>query len=352
MLQPIQDLSSFSLDYATARAQFLNRLDRADGAFGLHSFAHPLAGPAGEALACDVASLGIGASCEALLLVLCGTHGVEGLAGSAVLCDLMEPLRTLQAGQPGLGVMLVHGLNPWGMAWLRRGDADNVDLNRNFVDFSAALPRNPAYEQAHRRLLDGATPAAAELDALSTGQYSHADGLFYGGREPSWSRRTVEALGAWPVFDQLGRVAVIDLHTGLGPFGYGEVINDHAPGSAGDALARAWFGPNAASTAEGQSFSVPKPGLMDYFWHQRLGDRGCCVTLEFGTQPMAAMLDRLIDEQRYANACAERGQSRDITHPSVRALRELFYPAHPSWQAQVLWRSRQVVDMALQGLRA
>ena len=29
--------------------------------------------------------------------------------------------------------MLIHCLNPYGMAWLRRGNEKNVDLNRNFL---------------------------------------------------------------------------------------------------------------------------------------------------------------------------------------------------------------------------
>ena len=37
---------------------------------------------------------------------------------------------------PGAGtaVVLIHMLNPWGAAWQRRHNEDNIDLNRSFVD--------------------------------------------------------------------------------------------------------------------------------------------------------------------------------------------------------------------------
>ena len=33
-------------------------------------------------------------------------------------------------------VVMIHALNPYGMAWVRRVNEDNVDLNRNFIDWS------------------------------------------------------------------------------------------------------------------------------------------------------------------------------------------------------------------------
>ena len=39
---------------------------------------------------------------------------------------------------------IVHALNPVGFSWVRRVNEDNVDLNRNFVDWTSP-PRNDAY---------------------------------------------------------------------------------------------------------------------------------------------------------------------------------------------------------------
>ena len=41
-----------------------------------------------------------------------------------------------------LGVVLVHGLNPYGFAHFTRTTENNVDLNRNFIDRSEGPPRS------------------------------------------------------------------------------------------------------------------------------------------------------------------------------------------------------------------
>ena len=110
--------------------------------------------------------------------------------------------------------MLVHAINPHGFAWLRRVTEDNVDLNRNFVDHSPGrYPARPEYDKLHEALLpqqwndreladsDALLEAyAAEHGefalqaAVTGGQYDHADGLFFGGREPVWSNRTFQSV--------------------------------------------------------------------------------------------------------------------------------------------------------------
>ena len=69
--------------------------------------------------------------------------GVEGFAGSAIQIQFLKE----RIGGPELprsfGVLLIHALNPYGFAHLRRANECNVDLNRNFVDFAQPLPENP-----------------------------------------------------------------------------------------------------------------------------------------------------------------------------------------------------------------
>ena len=56
---------------------------------------------------------------------------MEAFAGSAI------QLLSLDEGLPDLpedaALILVHVVNPYGMAWLRRFNEENVDLNRNFL---------------------------------------------------------------------------------------------------------------------------------------------------------------------------------------------------------------------------
>src|SRR5678815_2152902 len=100
--------SPFSATYAEARGKFL---EAAGGAGAeLAAWSHPERGPDGGELATDVAWIGP-ADATAVLVMVSGTHGVEGHCGSGAQIDWLcrgEASR-LAAGQ---AVMLVHAINP------------------------------------------------------------------------------------------------------------------------------------------------------------------------------------------------------------------------------------------------
>ena len=107
-------------------------------------YQHPLRGPRGETLATDVALLGE-RHAPKRLAVISGTHGVEGYYGSECQIALLHDL-SRRALPKDVSVVLLHLVNPWGTAWLRRVNEDNVDVNRNYVAFDQDLPGNPGYE--------------------------------------------------------------------------------------------------------------------------------------------------------------------------------------------------------------
>src|SRR3546814_19422802 len=91
--------------------------------------------------------------------------------------------------------------------------------------------------------------------AISTGQYSDPEGVFYGGTAPSWSNRTLDSVLRRHAA-RARHVAYIDLHTGLGPHGYGEIISNHAIGTRGHAQVADWYGDEATSGDDGTSSSA------------------------------------------------------------------------------------------------
>ncbi len=356
------DLSVFSRQYPESRHKFLAAARGAGAA--LREWPHPLTGPDGGALACDTARLGP-ADATRVLVVLSATHGVEGLAGSGPQVDL---LRHPPALPPDTAVLLVHAINPHGFAWLRRVTEENVDLNRNWVDFSQPLPANPAYAELHPHFLpahrDAATLAAAdaaidawrlqhgdaaERVARSSGQYTQADGLFYGGSGPTWARRTSEAI-LQAELATARTVAIVDMHTGLGPYGYGEPICNHAPGGERVARARRWWGDSVTEPLLGSSSSQPKWGLTEFGYERALAHADIAfVALEFGTYPPPRGAQTLRDDAWLWNHGDPRGPEAEAIR---NALRDHFYPPFDDWQEMVLFRSRQVFRQALRGLAA
>ena len=130
----------FADNYEDARHVFLTHARAADAVLSRHVLDR--IGPAGEELTTDVAWLGPPAAPK-VLVTLSGTHGVEGFYGSAVQSEWLR--RRGAATLPeGVAVLHVHALNPYGFAWLRRTNETNIDINRNWIDFTADLPENPA----------------------------------------------------------------------------------------------------------------------------------------------------------------------------------------------------------------
>jgi hypothetical protein len=370
MLSPLlsqQDLSVFSSSYQQAEQALLGALSRLDCV--IHSLPYDGQGPSGEPLATQQVWLG-DPEAKQVLVLLSAVHGVEGFCGSAIQQDLIRRLADGRVQlREGLAVLMLHAVNPWGFAWCRRVDEQGIDVNRNFVNFDEALPVNSGYRQLATALVpDAEVVQSGQLAhgdkvlqsylqkhgqyqyelAVSGGQYEFSDGLFYGGTAKAQARLNMEN-----VIDQLDcgnrNIAVIDLHTGLGPYGHGELICDHPLASPGLATAQRWFGDAVTIPEGGDSCSVPKTGLVDYAWHQKMGPKSCYVTLEFGTYPISELLRCLREDH-----AIRKPNQQPFHHPQSeyvsKQLRQLFYPSQTQWQTLVLLRARQVVQMAAQGL--
>lgn len=353
------DTGVFPACYAVGRQQWLERLNKLPCRQQHLPYVCAGAGPNCETLVTDTTWIG-NDDADRVVVLIAGTHGVEGFAGSAIEIDLLDLLAAGKIVPPkNCAILLIHALTPWGYAWLRRCDADGVDLNRNAVDFSKPLPENPDYDRLRPALFAGDVEQrqrafveygqrfgrVALEKAISGGQYRDPAGPFYGGRAPAHGRRVCEALIERYALRKR-RLAVIDLHTGLGSYGYGEIICDHRPESAGAAVARQWYGDSVTLPLAGTSSSVPKLGLLDYLWQAIMDDLSCFITLEFGSFSTDQLFEILLrDHQLWAEADNDVAR---FAHGQV--MRRHFCPNDPAWQEMVLFRARQVIGQALRGV--
>lgn len=181
-----------------------------------------------------------------VIVIISGTHGLEGGAGSYVQLQLAEKINSLRGS--GIGVMLIHALNPYGYHHGRRVDAENIDVNRSGgTDFMTRC----AYREVRHLVEPAVWSAASErllreqfenLDtqrycqaAIMGGQFDYPEGLFFGGlpplssRDVCWSvgvlRKIVSDFLASGMFSRGKRIAFIDIHTGLGDYGVGEIYS-------------------------------------------------------------------------------------------------------------------------------
>lgn len=352
----------FSGSYAEARSRFLERCRDANAV--LRSYENTSAPRGREAgLWTDVARFGDPRAPAALVLIS-GTHGIEGYAGSACQLRTVDALLPTPADPP-VTVYAIHALNPYGFALGRRVNEDNVDVNRNFVDHDAP-PANDDYATVHPYLLpagwDGAGREAAEEGlrrlaaakgmtwlqaAITMGQYTHPDGLFYGGREPVWSNRVLRRFVSGELTGH-GTVAVIDLHTGLGEHGQAEVIFRGVPGSHDEAVVTSWYGAVTSSERGDSSSTVIGGNTPSAFREELPAARVLPVTLEFGTHPPLTVLEALREEQWLT--LHPGAASEDVRARVVGTLREAFYCSDARWRTDVLEAGERIVGAALAGL--
>ena len=354
----------FAQTYGEAREKFLAAA-RARG-LGVETHVHPEPGRDGELLAMDVARDGPH-DADAVLVVSSGCHGVEGFCGSGIQGALLaDDALHGSAADGDVAILHIHALNPYGFSWWRRTTHENVDLNRNFVDFaSGALPENPRYDELAAAIVPETWPPdAANLayfarylaergprawqEAVSAGQYGHPTGLFYGGAAPTWSqatlRRVLAAHGR-----RCRRLGWIDLHTGLGPRGVGEKILATRDDALAAARARAWWG-EVTSIYDGSSTSALLTGLMWQAAYEECPDAEYTgIALEYGTLPPEAMIGALRGDQWLENHPAAPA---DVRTAIKRQTRDAFYVDADDWKAEVVAQGLQAAAAGVRGLAA
>ena len=355
-------MGSFSVDYVQARMRFVEaaKAQRAK----LERITHPARGPDGADLSMDIAWFG-DRSASKVLVTLAGVHGVEGFFGSGVQIEWMSRTEHHKLPQD-TAALLVHAVNPYGFAWLRRTNEDNIDLNRNWIDFDRSLPINERYEEIAEDLcprdwspeVQAATGArlaswrqsygeGAFMQALTGGQWRHADGLFYGGAAPSWSRKVLTEV----LKSHLGgaaRIAIVDFHTGLGPHGCAEPIIHRRRDDPGFSRARSWIGAAATSLYGGGSISAEIRGdglsAIQTLFPRAIVD---AVSLECGVLPVEKVGAALrADNWLHAHGDPTSPEAAGIK----KLIREAFHSDSPVWQGMALGQGLAVCRAALGGL--
>ena len=358
---------AFAGRYALARARFIAGV--ATAGISLQQYRHPLKGLEGEELAVDVALDGP-IDAEHLLIVSSGCHGVEGLCGSGVqVFALHDDEWREKARQQGVAVLYVHALNPHGFSFLRRVTEENVDLNRNFIDFGKPLPVNAGYDELHPILLPEQWPPtlqnemalgklvsergeAALQSIISRGQYQRPDGLFYGGHAPTWSHQTLRTI-LQSYGRKASRIAWLDLHTGLGPFGFCERIYSGRNESASMQRAVDWWSGNGTTpvtvAGDGDSASAELTGQMHSAIYEECPHAQFTgLTLEFGTIPAVQVLQALRGDQWLQL----HGDAADDTlaQQIQSQMRAAFHDESDGWKGQVISQARQAMFQAVDGL--
>lgn len=343
----------FSADYTSARQRFCELTRTTRGR--LEHIPIASIGPRGEALAIDIAWFGAEHPRQALIHVS-GIHGVEGFAGSAIqLAAIQQPHRLPE----DVALIFIHGFNPYGMAWLRRCNGSNVDLNRNFffgdhnwqgessgysaLDHFLNPQHPPGIDMFHLRLLmaQASLSAKAIRQAIASGQHVNPKGLFFSGNrleeEPQryldWLQNKLRGVE---------RLSVIDVHTGLGSFGQSSLFL-RASSTVRGRLQATLDLPIATQEQETDVMGYEFDGGHCEVYRSALPDTEVdFITQEFGTWSGRRLLRALRAENQHHHYGAGT-----LTHWSKDKLREAFCPTSPAWREQVVSAGSQLLQRAL-----
>jgi hypothetical protein len=363
--------------YAAARARFLALAK--DAGARIDTVVHPTGrGPEGEPLAVDVAWLGAENPRSAFLAVS-GMHGLEGPAGSAVQAAWLQgTARKLPAGA---AVCLVHGLNPWGFAYRARGTENNVDLNRNFIDFAGELPVNPYYARIkneirlaslgpedipkliglYETLVKEMGPARLSI-AVNSGQYEDAEGLAFGGSGIEFGHRALLD-AVIPKLKTARRLTFIDWHTGVGAYGevaflpsgkFGTLAHKTCAQMWGESRIENWRRSGAEEAIEADEAligeSTDKSGQLRHWLQRALPQTEVAgAVIEFGTEKPEDM-DKLVLCTLYDRFLrfVDRGARTNPKHGWALDIHsKLFVPDDRHWRALVAEEGPRLMDQAI-----
>ncbi|MBK5291139.1 MAG: DUF2817 domain-containing protein [Acidobacteriia bacterium] len=347
-------LGHFSTNYEWAKGRFRQAARRAGGR--LISLGLAAKGPKGEDLTIDVAWFG-SPKPRQVFVHSSGLHGVEAFAGSAI------QWQWLKKGMPSLpehsAIVLVHALNPYGMAWRRRFNENNVDLNRNFREAGDFIPEELPYWDTVNALLNPPTPPGRDRfylraawlvlrygmpslrQAIGGGQRLNPSGLFFGGNAMEEGPSKFQDLMKERLVDA-ERIVAIDVHTGLGRFGTDRLLVDSAAERTEvNRTMREVFGERIEPLAKhGIAYAV-RGAQQDMYFRSFPRAKIHFVSQEFGTYNPLRIVEALRAENRW-HLYGKRG----IRHYTKKALLEVFNPNDPKWRRSVLKRGEEVIQQA------
>ena len=218
--------------YSDYRQNFINEAKKAN--CKISSVAIGEVGPNGENLFQDYAY--IDQQKKITTIILSGLHGAEGYIGSEIQVEI---LRKLSVSELSTNLLFVHAVNPYGMAWYRRTNKNNVDLNRNaafytkkienkkfsiFLPFLSSSSYFALLAQWPIALVKALALGARDTSqVIASGQYEYQKSIFFGGFETQKEvSLLISNIQTHCPNSEIFRV--IDIHTGLGPSAFDSLL--------------------------------------------------------------------------------------------------------------------------------
>ena len=309
---------------------------------------------------------------KGLVIVTSGVHGVEGFAGSAVQRMFVKEILS-KTKYPNLGILFVHGVNPYGFKKKLRVTENNIDLNRNFaLDRSFFDIPNEGYERLNDFLNPQSPVDSGFLDRLFyyyssakelikyskkdlrqsivQGQYKNERGIFFGGKKPEPHVDLFQRI-VLNFSERFEAIFHIDLHTGFGERGKLHLFgSSKIPERAKDKLNLIFRGKKIDWGTDKDFYDVN--GDFGQFIVKLFENKKWVLpmTFEYGTLNSQTLWGGL--EVLYRVRAENQGRlygyknSRSEINTKNSFL-EMFYPSDTEWREKILNQSREILPEVL-----
>lgn len=308
---------------------------------------------------------------DKLLIINSGLHGIEGLTGSAVQLMFIDKILKQQLPD-NMGVLFLHGLNPYGFKYARKTTENNVDLNRNCIindqaftiknqGFAALtgflMPAKPVNLCSFRnqffhlisifKILQESMPVLRQ--AALQGQYEFDKGFYYGGKDYESQIKMLkpfltEKIAAYNV------VLNVDLHTAYGERGTMHLFIDKPEEEAVlQGIERIFEGAKIDWGGSGDFYTITGEYIR---WGNSLVPGVLCIPMcfEYGTLDSQGILGSLksMHIMILENQGAHYGYRNEKNEQKVKRLfQEMYFPSSPVWRTKVMKDSYMMLNMMM-----
>lgn len=353
--------SLFPETYEASRERFRDYLSIVQSKWsGAKLFQHKLQGE--EDLTIDWIYSDATGTNQKVFILTTGEHGVEGYVGSAMMQIFIKKYLT-ELDPHNTGILLVHAINPWGMKHHRRGNKDNIDLNRTFlydVDYDPTF--NPGYDKIAKFLNPGTKVQNLVFDnssyllqllwhvaqmgmknfryALLLGQFRDPKGLYYGGTKRPEETQTLMDLYK-KMMGSYEQILHLDMHTGYGPRHQMSLVNSAYDIGTSDYFAKRFNYPLVVAATADEFYAI-RGDMVDYeylLWKNEFPEKRFFATAyEFGT--LGNMLYGLFQSPRvmiHENRAYWYGTKNEkLLARAKYGFEELFNPEANDWKEKAV----------------
>ncbi len=295
-----------------------------------------------------------------LLILTSGVHGIEGYTGSAIQLLFIDKILS-KLSLDELGILLIHGVNPYGFKYYRKVTENNVDLNRNCaINPNLYQSSNPGYAKMSNLLIPRGKVSIDKLQyrffhlnaiykiikeslpalrqAALQGQYEFEDGIYFGGKKPEPQIAAIKSLFA-DTIKNYRAILNVDLHTGYGERGKMHLFLNPIENKQVMTGLQYIFKDEQIDWGTNEDFYMINGEYVQLVNQSANGAMCIPMRFEFGTLDSQTILGSLksiqimISENQGAHfGFNDQKSAEKVKHDFL----EMYYPSSPEWRSKVM----------------